>query len=69
MWYARVKLSAGESKAVKLSINEQAFTVVTDDGDRINATGTFKVSVGFGQPDERTKELTGKESISFKLVK
>ncbi|MBQ2116353.1 MAG: glycoside hydrolase family 3 C-terminal domain-containing protein [Lachnospiraceae bacterium] len=67
--FARVKLSAGESKAVKLSINEQAFTVVTDDGDRINATGTFKVSVGFGQPDERTKELTGKESISFKLVK
>lgn len=67
--FARVKLYAGESKEVKLSISEQAFTVVTDDGDRINATGTFKVSVGFGQPDERTKELTGKESISFKLVK
>lgn len=65
--FARVYLEAGESRTVELKLDRTAFTVVNEEGARIQDGRRFLVSVGLGQPDERTKELTGRESLQFEL--
>ncbi len=66
--FARISLKPGETKTVRVPIDKDAFTVVNDEGQRLVDGAHFTVSTGFGQPDARTKELTGKESISVKIV-
>ncbi len=66
--FARISLKPGETKTVQVPIDKDAFTVVNDEGQRLVDGAHFTVSTGFGQPDARTKELTGKESISVKIV-
>ena len=61
----RVHVGAGSKAVFSVAVDKNAFTVVNRQGERVKAEGSFAVSVGFGQPDERTKELTGKESITF----
>lgn len=63
--FARVALKAGETVPVSVPIDRDAFTVVNEEGQRIVDGKRFTVSVGFGQPDGRTAELTGKEAVSF----
>lgn len=66
--FARVSLQPGETRQVKVPVDRDAFTVVNDEGQRLVDGKRFAVSVGFGQPDERTRELTGKECISVEVV-
>ncbi len=57
---------AGNGKAsCTVAVDKSAFTVVDKDGRRRKAQGSFEISIGFGQPDERTLELTGKECVRF----
>ncbi len=57
--FARVALRAGESKRVRVTLGENAFTVVTDAGERVTPGGRYDVYVGLSQPDERSCELLG----------
>ena len=63
--FARVNMKAGETVKVCVPVDEDAFTVVNDAGKKAKVGKNFTVSVGFGQADTRTKELTGKEAIVF----
>lgn len=63
--FARVSLEAGEKKQISLAMDEDAFTVVNDEGKKVKDGKQFKVSVGFGQADARTAVLTGKEAVVF----
>ncbi len=63
--FARVSLKSGESRCVKIPLDRDAFTVINDKGEKLIDSSSFAVSVGFGQPDERTKALTGKECTEF----
>ena len=63
--FARVNMKAGETVKVCVPVDEDAFTVVNDAGKKAKVGKNFTVSVGFGQADARTKELTGKEAIVF----
>lgn len=65
--FARVSLLPNEEKTITIPIDEKALTVVDEDGKRITDGTHFGISVGFGQPDARTKELTGKENICFTI--
>lgn len=67
--FARVEVAPGKEKTVQLTIDKKAFTVVNEEGERIVDGDRFAVSVGFGQPDERTKELTGRETFQFMIHK
>lgn len=67
--FARVALGAGETKTVKITVPADAFTVVDEEGNRKKEGKTFRLHVGFGQPDARTKELTGKEPAVVTLEK
>ncbi len=65
--FTRVALLGQESKCVTLNVNKDSFTVVNNEGEKGTSGSHFMVSVGFGQPDMRTRELTGKDNITFAL--
>ena len=67
--FTRVFLNGGETKEVELKIGTEAFTVVNEEGERLVEGGRFLFSAGLGQPDERTRELTGKECVGFTVVR
>ncbi len=66
--FARACVQAGGEASVTIPVGADAFTVVSEAGERLVEGKTFTVSVGLGQPDARTRALTGKECITF-LVK
>lgn len=66
--FARVSLQPGETKSVKVPVDRDAFTVVNEEGERLVEGTRFTVSTGFGQPDARTRELTGKECILTRIM-
>ena len=50
-----------------LTVDKDAFTVVDNEGEKRMDGSRFLISVGLGQPDARTRTLTGKENIIFAL--
>lgn len=60
--YQRVFLVAGEEKTVTVPLDERAFTVVNDRGERIPGSGKWTLYAGFGGPDRRTEALTGRQA-------
>ena len=67
--FARVALKPGESRTAAVPVDKDALTVINDKGEKLIDATSFSVSVGFGQPDERTRMLTGKECIQFTIKK
>lgn len=65
--FQRVHLAQGEEKEVTIPIHPNGFTVVSEDGSRIPGSGSWTLYAGFGQPDQRTEELTGKKAVSCQL--
>lgn len=65
--FARVNLAPGEKKTVSVLIPNKAFSVVDEDGQSQFSGNKADIYVGFGQPDERTAQLTGKESIQITI--
>lgn len=59
--FKRISLKPGEEKTVELTIPVSAFATVNEQGEKCFDGSGAVIYAGFGQPDERTKELTGKE--------
>lgn len=66
--FVRVALEAGESRAVMLTVSGDAFRAVNDEGEYVLDSDKFILYVGTGQPDGRTRELTGKKSIKVDVI-
>lgn len=67
--FARVAVKAGEKAVVAVPIDKDALTVINGEGEKVSGGSRFAVSVGFGQPDERTAELTGKKTFCFTALR
>lgn len=65
--FARIHIKAGEGQWISLHISKTAFSTVTEDGERIYDGKKAQIFIGFGQPDERTAELLGVNSLSFEI--
>ncbi len=65
--FSRIILAAGEEKTLTIPIEETAFTVVTDTGERIPGSGVWTLYAGFGGPDARTEALTGKKACAVSI--
>ena len=50
-----------------INIPDSAFTVVTDEGERVRDTDCFTLFVGGSQPDARSLELTGKAPLKLQI--
>ena len=62
--FRRIRLRAKEEGEFRIAIDKDAFTVVDDSGARIPGSGKLKLFAGFGAPDKRTEELTGRKAVS-----
>lgn len=67
--FARVSVEAGEKKQVELFVDKMAFGVIDEQGERCFDGSGATVFVGFGQPDQRTQELTGQSCKQIKIMK
>ena len=65
--FGRVRLEPGEEKTLFLPIDKNAFTVVNEEGKRIPGSGNWRLYAGFGGPDGRTEELSGRKAVSVTL--
>lgn len=65
--FRRIHLKAGEEGVFSVPINPDAFTVVNEEGGRIPGSSQHTLYAGFGAPDARTAELTGKEVLKISL--
>lgn len=66
--FARVSVAKGMTAEVSVPLDPDAFTVINEAGEKISGGSRYAVSVGFGQPDERTAALTGKQCVTFVCV-
>ncbi len=66
--FGRITLAAGEEKTVEIAIAPDAFTVVNDAGERLPGSGSWTLYAGFGGPDKRTEELTGRSALSIPIT-
>ena len=65
--FQRVALKAHEARRIEVNLSREAFTVVDDSGNRIPGGGRFKLYAGFGQPDARTRALTGRAPLAIEV--
>ncbi len=65
--FRRVRLGPEEEKEFAVPIEKDAFTVVNDEGRRIPGSGTWRLWAGFGAPDARTEELSGRKAPSIRI--
>ena len=64
--FKRVFIPAGQEAHVSIRLDAEAFKVVNVQGERVSE-GKIVLYAGMGQPDERTKELTGHEAVKLEL--
>ena len=57
--FARVSVKTGGQAVVQVPVDRDALTVINDEGEKVSGGSRYAVSVGFGQSDARTEELTG----------
>ncbi|MBP5159844.1 MAG: glycoside hydrolase family 3 C-terminal domain-containing protein [Lachnospiraceae bacterium] len=65
--FKRIFLATGEEKTISVPIDEAAFTVVTEEGERIPGSGEWTIYAGFGGPDARTEELLGRKACAVPI--
>lgn len=66
--FKRISLKAGEEKTVEMTVPNRAMSVVDEEGERHIDSKSFKLFVGFSQPDERSRRLTGKETVEIPVT-
>ena len=64
--FKRVFLPAGQEAHVSIRLDAEAFMVVNEAGEHVSE-GKIVLYAGMGQPDERTRELTGHTSVKLEL--
>ncbi len=64
--FRRVSVPAGGEIRVEIPVEARRFLVVKEDGSKARE-GRIVLYAGVGQPDERTKELTGHSAIRMEL--
>jgi beta-glucosidase len=61
---SRVALQAGESRQVHFDLNARDLSSVTMAGDRVVAPGTYRITIGEGQPNTGVETVEGKLTVT-----
>ncbi len=62
-----LELEPGETKEVEFTLFARDFAIIDEKGKCIIEPGKFKISIGGHQPDDRSKELMGRECDIFEI--
>ena len=63
--FQRIFVKAGERRKVMVPVWEKAFTVVDENGKRVEDGRKYEIFAGCSQPDERSIELTGTAPVKI----
>lgn len=66
--FKRVSLKPLEEKEVEICLDKHTFEVVNEDGDAMIDGKEYELFIGFGQPDRKTAELLGMESLKLEIT-
>ncbi len=66
--FKRVSLKPLEEKGVEICLDKHTFEVVNEDGDAMIDGKEYELFIGFGQPDRKTAELLGMESLKLEIT-
>lgn len=66
-WMKKVHLEQGESKKVRIQLDAKAFELCDTEGQFRLLSGKYTVSIGFCQPDARSKALTGAQNLTMEV--
>ena len=66
--FKRVSLKPLEEKEVEICLDKHTFEVVNEDGDAMIDGKEYELFIGFGQPDRKTAELLGMESLRLDIT-
>lgn len=66
-FFKRITLKAGESQTIEFTLPSKSFATINDNGESGFTGNGANIYVGFGQPDERTEELTGKQAVCITI--
>lgn len=66
--FRRVSLAPGQSTTLRFSLSPRDLSLIDEQGQRVLEPGTFRVSVGGSQPDERSAALMGRTPLVAELV-
>ena len=64
--FLRIHAEAGKRGSAVVELDAHTYEVIAEDGKRVKAEEKPVFYVGTGQPDARTRELTGKECLVLK---
>ncbi|MDR1002349.1 MAG: glycoside hydrolase family 3 C-terminal domain-containing protein [Oscillospiraceae bacterium] len=62
--FKRIRMKAGEELSFDIALDKNAFSVVTDSGERIVPCGVYTLSAGNSQPDEQSLRLGAAKPVS-----
>jgi beta-glucosidase len=65
--FRKIMLPGSSESTVEIRIDGRAFSSVNDDGERVYDSDRYILYAGFGQPDRRTEELTGKRCAGVEI--
>ena len=65
--FKRIELEKEQSEDVILHINPDSLKVFDDEGNKVTPEGKIKIYAGFGQPDERTRQLYKTSSLELTI--
>ena len=63
--FQRITLEPGASQEVEFIFGQEDLMMVNNDGEKVLESGEYEITVGGGQPDHRTEELTGQKVLRF----
>lgn len=66
--FAKERLAPGETRQGEIQLNEYAFTVIDDQGKRVQDGEKYSLYVGTHGPDKRSEELTGTKAIVLDIT-
>ncbi|MCL2124843.1 MAG: glycoside hydrolase family 3 C-terminal domain-containing protein [Oscillospiraceae bacterium] len=66
--FAKAEFAPGVETTIKINMPDDAFTVINDIGERIYGGPAYELYIGTGQPDSRTKELSGNETLKIVCI-
>ncbi len=66
--FKRVHMAAGETRRLIFTLTAHELRSVEEDGSRTVESGAYTLYLSGGQPDARTRDLTGIEPVRYEIV-
>ena len=66
--FQRLHLRAGESKTVSISLPQDAFTVIDNEGHRVSGGSRYELTIGGSQADGLSIALTGSNPLRLQII-